>query len=399
MGSWRADRADRAFWAATGAALLVFAALGPLERRIGMIGADDLSRIWAGPRAFLTGSDPYDPSGWYAVAVGLGTQPPDTAVYIYPPWVTLLLLPLAALPLVMASGVWLVASLAAAVLALRAALRAFLPGRAFEHAVLVVTLVLSWSAVVNLVIGQWGHFLVAATFTTVLALARGRPSLAGVTAVALVIKPQLFLLTAPALAVRALWPEEGRAPARTGTRFVIVALAATAALIAVAWIVLPSWWPAWLEGVAGRQIQATRNTVSGLLGTLFGPVGSAAAPLVIVALAAAALRFHPRSPGWLPVWMSLSVVAVPYASSYDHVLLIVPIVLAAGALFPLSPAASRRVVLACAGVMLLGTPVMYGIAVLRRSESLSVVIPLAIFAIVTFALWNTRSRPVRVSAQ
>lgn len=385
------DRTDRAFWGATALSLAVFALLGPLERRIGMIGEDDLSRIWAGPRAFLTGADPYDPAGWYATALAFGTQPPDTAVFIYPPWVTLVLLPGAALPLAAASAVWLAAALAASVVALRAALRALLPDRALENAVLAATLLLSWSAVVSLVIGQWAHFLVAALFAAVLALRRGRHATAGLAAVAFIVKPQLFLLTAPALAVQALWPATGRTPSAAGVRFVRTAIIATIVLVAVSWLVMPSWWPAWLDGVAGRQIQATRNTVAGLLGTLAGPIGTAVAPLVILALAAVALRFHPRSPGWLPVWISLSLVAVPYASSYDHTLLIVPIVLAAGALHAVSPRSSRIVVLAGAAVMLLGAPVMYGIAVLRHSESLSVVIPLAVFAIVTRALWRLRS--------
>lgn len=397
-GAARVGRADRAFWTSTALSLAAFAVLGPLERRVGMIGEDDLSRIWAGPRALLAGSDPYDAATWYATAVGLGTQPPDTAVYIYPPWVTLVLLPLAALPLAAASAVWLAAGLAASILMLRRALRALLPGRAVEHAVFPVVLILSWSAVVNLVIGQWGHLLVAALFATVLALRDGRVITAGLTAVAMIIKPQLFLFTAPALAVRALWPAAGRGPEPGGVRFIGVALALTAVLIAVAWVALPQWWPSWLEGVAGRQIQATRNTVSGFLGTVAGPIAASLAPLVILALAAVAARFHPRSPGWLPVWLSLSLVAVPYASSYDHVLLIVPVVLAAGALLPVSAGASRSAMVACAGVMLVGTPVMYGVAVLRHSESLSVVIPLAVFAIVTRALWPLRSVPPTVAA-
>lgn len=356
-----------------------------------MIGHDDLSRIWAGPRALLTGSDPYHPATWYATAVALGTQAPDTAVYIYPPWVVLLLVPLAALPLASAAAVWLALSLGASLLMLRRALRALLPGRVVEHALAPLVLILSWSAIVNLVIGQWGHFLVAALFAVVLALRARRPVPAGLAAAATVIKPQLFLLAAPALALHALWPDEGRRPRAPGVIFVLTAIAVTALAIAVAWVLLPQWWPSWLEGVAGRQIQATRNTVSGLLGTFFGPAGSAAAPLVLLALAAIALRFHPRSPAWLPVWMSLTLVAVPYASSYDHVVLVVPIVLASAALLPASPAASRSVLIACAVVMLLAAPVMYGVAVLRHSESLSVVIPLAVFAIVTRALWPLRS--------
>lgn len=387
-------RADIAFWSATALSLVAFAVLGPLERRIELIGEDDLSRIWAGPRAVLTGADPYDASEWVATAVALGTQTPDTAVYIYPPWVTLALLPVGALPLALASALWLITGLTLAVIAMRAALRALLPDRALEHAVVAATLVLSWSGMVNLIIGQWGHLLVAALLATVLALRGGRPGVAGLSAVAFVVKPQLFLLTAPALALHALWPEAGRRPSKAGIRFVLVAIGLTLAVVAIAWIVLPSWWPTWFQRVAGQQIQATRNTVAGLLGTVAGPIGASVAPLVILALVAVALRFHPRSPGWIPVLTALSLVVVPYASSYDHILLIVPIVLAAGALLPVSPRASRLVALSGAAVLLVATPIMYGVAVLRHSESLSVVVPLAVFAIVTVALWRFRAPAV-----
>ena len=124
-----ARRADLAFFASAAAALLVLVLFGALQRRLEMIGNDDLSRIWAGPRAVLIGADPYDPASWVATTRALGTLAPDTPVYIYPPWVTLVLVPLAALPLNVASMAWLVGSIAAGLAGLRLLLRASLPGR------------------------------------------------------------------------------------------------------------------------------------------------------------------------------------------------------------------------------------------------------------------------------
>lgn len=381
-------RDDIAYLTACAGSLVALATLGPLRRRIEMVGEDDLSRIWAGPRAVLIGADPYDPATWAATAVALGTQLPDTPVYIYPPWVTLALLPLGALPLPVVSAFWLVAGLALAIVALRATLQALLPGRPLEHAVAAVALLLSWVGMLNLIIGQWGHALIAALFAVVLALRGGRPGLAGLAAVGFIVKPQLFVLTAPALAIRALWPEAGRAPARAGVRFLVTAAGVAAALVAVSWILLPSWWPAWPQLVAGRQIQPDADTIPALLRTLAGPAGLAVAPIAILALMAVALRFHPLSDGWIPVWTALSIAAAPYANSYDQVLLAVPIVLAAGALHPTSPRASRVVLLAGAVVLLVLTPAMYEVALRRRSESLGAIVPLAVFAIVTASLWR-----------
>jgi len=176
-------RADRAFAIATLASLAIVV-LGPLQRRIELIGEDDLSGIWAGPRAIATGHDPYDPETWRPLSVALGTQLFDTPVYIYPPWVAVPLLPLGFLPLPVVSILWLVASLAAALLALRYALRLLLPARTGDHAVAPVALLLSWVGILTLVLGQWGYLLVAALFTAVLAVRSGHAMLAGLAALA-----------------------------------------------------------------------------------------------------------------------------------------------------------------------------------------------------------------------
>ena len=139
-----ARRADLAYVATAAFALGALAAFGALQRRLELIGNDDLSRIWAGPRALLTGADPYDPATWAATAHALGTLPPDTPVYIYPPWVALVLVPLALLPLNVASLTWLVASVVAGITGLRFLLRVALPGRPLMHAVAAAMLLLSW---------------------------------------------------------------------------------------------------------------------------------------------------------------------------------------------------------------------------------------------------------------
>jgi len=363
-----------------------------------MIGADDLSRIWAGPRAVLTGHDPYDPTSWVATATGLGTQVPDTAVFIYPPWVTVPLLPLGLLPLPVASALWLVASLVAAIIAMRAALHALLPGRARDHALVAVTLLLSWVGLLTLIIGQWGYLLTAALFIAILALHRGRPVVAGFAALAFLAKPQLFFFTAVAFAVHALWPRPGeKAPPRDGAIAVGVAGGAALALVAVGWLVLPSWWPTWFEIVGAQQTRPFSDTVAGLFAALFGAGAVPLAWLAVAALAVVALTFHPRGDAWLPVWTALSIVGAPYTNSYDQILLIVPVVLAAGALHARSPRASRRVLWAGCAVLLIVTPLMYEVAVIRHSETFGAVVSLSIFAIVTGSLWRYRREPARLS--
>lgn len=391
-------RSGIAFAAATLGSLALIAA-GPLQRRIELIGEDDLSRIWAGLRAIATGRDPYDPATWAATAVSLGTQLPDTPVFVYPPWVAVPLLPLGLLPLPVVSILWLVASLALAIVAIRAALARWLPGRARDHAIAAVALLLSWVGMLTLVIGQWGYVLVAALFAATLALRGGRPVVAGLAAAAMMAKPQLFLFTAPALAVQALWPERpGGIPPRRGVTFVVTALGAAVALVAIGWAVVPSWWPTWPQLVGAQQTRPFSDTIPALLLTLGGPNAILLSPLLLFALVAIALRFHPRGDAWSPVWMVVSIAGAPYTNSYDQIVLIVPIVLAAGALHGRSLARSRAALWGGAAVLLLLTPLMYQVALIRRSETFGVIVTLLVFAIVTGSLWPYRREAPTVSA-
>ena len=364
-----------------------------------MIGEDDLSRIWAGPRAVLTGHDPYDPSSWIATATSLGTQVPDTAVFIYPPWVTVPLLPLGLLPLPVASVLWLVASLAAAIIVTRLALKALLPGRARDHALVAFALLLSWVGLLTLIIGQWGYLLISALFVAVLALRTGHPVVAGLAALAFLAKPQLFFFTAPAFAVHALWPRTGgEGPPRDGAKAIVVAGAGAVVLLAVGWVALPSWWPTWLQIVGAQQTRPFSDTVAGLFAALFGPGAVPVAWLAVAALAGIALTFHPRSDAWLPIWTALSIVGAPYTNSYDQILLIVPVVLTAGALLPRAPRTSRGVLWAGCAVLLIVTPLMYQVALIRHSETFGAIVSVGIFAIVTGSLWRYRRDTARLSA-
>lgn len=378
-----ARRADVAYLASLALGLSALVILGLLELRIERLGSDDFAAIWAGPRAFLEGYDPYDPAGWADLAVRLGAPRPDTAVYIYPPWVVLALSPLALLGPRVAGAVWTIAGMVAAALALRALLRSFLPGAAWAHALAGLLLFVSAPAVVTLLTGQWPFLHLAALVLVVLLLRGHRPVAAGIVAAVMLTKPPLFVFSGVALAVRALWPGGNRGE---GRRFVLAAGSAVAAAIAISWAVIPSWWPAYLQYVAIRQLGALPVTIPTLLGTALGPGSEWLAAPMLVGGVFVALRFDPLGAAWLPVWFALSSAATVYGNSYDLLLLIIPLVLGAGAL-ELQSRRRAAVVLVSGAVLLLGVlPVLHGLGLL----TVAAIAPLAVFVVVSAALWPQR---------
>ena len=373
----RADIAYVASLAVSGIALIV---LGVAQLRIDTLGRDDFTLYTAGARALLIGADPYDVATWGETAARVGADPFDTVVYAYPPWAALALVPFALLPLRIAGALWSVIGMTAAALTVRALLRAYLPGRAWAHAVVGTLVLMSAPAVVTLLTGQWPFVFVTMLGALVLLLSAGRPVAAGVVAAGMLVKPQLFVFAAAALAVRALWPGASRA----GRAFVISATAAGIAMVAVSWILVPSWWPTWFQRSPAVLLGIEPVTIQTLFLQLFGPDGGWIAAPVLLAMVAAGLQFHPLGNGWLPVWFALSSAGVVYSNTYDLLLLIVPVVLAAGAL----TSRRRAAVVIIAGAVLLFFVMWYLHTVYARGYAAGV--SLLVFVIITAALWPQR---------
>src|SRR5207249_2725609 len=157
-----------------------------------------------------TGVDLYDASTWRANAVRVGTFAYDSDVYPYPPWVALALVPFALLTPPIAGLVWSVIGIVVAAIAVRALLRAYLPDLEWAHGVVGMLLVASGPSVATFLLGQWTFFLLAAVCGIVLLLRQNRPVSAGGVAAVMLAKPPLFVFTAAALGVRALWPGSAR---------------------------------------------------------------------------------------------------------------------------------------------------------------------------------------------
>ncbi|HEV2011604.1 MAG TPA: glycosyltransferase family 87 protein [Candidatus Limnocylindria bacterium] len=369
-------RADLAYLGGLTLGILCIVILGPLERRIELVHINDFSGVWAGARAVVLGIDAYDPARWRDATIAFGTQVPDTAVYGYVPWVSLALLPFGFLPVEVAGWIWMFLTVAAGALGLRALLRAYLPGRTVEHGVFGLALLVTQPGFHTLVLGQWAFLLLGAVSAGVLALRADRPVRAGLLSLAFLLKPQLFVFTA-----LRFFTHRGVA---------IVAIAAGAAVVVVSTALFPHWIGAWLSDVGPVRIVRSAS-LPVALSDLLGPAGTIAGYGLILLGCVVATRFGMRGDASLAVWLALSSAGAIYTWSYDDLLLLVPIVIAASVLLARrGPARARSFALGAVGVLFVVSPLLYTLAVVRHRESFTAVVPVALFVAIVVRLWPYR---------
>jgi glycosyl transferase family 87 len=376
-------RADLAYVAAILIGVLFVVLLGPLERRLEILHINDFSGFWAGPRAVLAGVSPWDPASYPAARIAFDTQRDDASVLNYMPWTVVALLPLGLVPLEVAAWLWMALSMICAAVALRALLREFLPGRAVIHAALGLALFAGQPGFHTIVLGQWALLLMSAVAVIILAVRAGHARRAGLAALALLAKPQLFVWTALGFAIPAFVDARYR-------RFVTFAVVLAGALVVSAWLAFPEWFPAWIADIPARRTGRSAVLLSAF-GQLLGTPGRVLAIATIGAGLVLASRFAPGSDPWLAIWLALSSAGAIYSWSYDHVLLFVPIVIASGVLAAAGrEQAARRLALGGALVFLVVSPVFYGLAVVRHDETFSIAVPVGLFGAIAWSLWPYR---------
>lgn len=318
-------------------------AVAVLGNWIALYPVNDFAGFIGGARALLAGIDPYDPQAWPSAFQTLGTQRPDTDVFGYPPWIVLAFLPLASLPLGVASLLWSSGTLGLALLAVRAVTGRFGWGAPQWPLALAG---LSWPAFLVFVQGQWAYLLLALACMLLLDLDAKRDLRAGAWwATAVLIKPQLFVIGSLALVAWAVrwrrWP-------------VFLGAAVTSAIAIVAGTVaFPGWVDPYLREVvmhrAARSIQ--QPTLAGLAGDVAGPVlwpilWATFAVVLLGAAAVAIRRSPPRQRGAvaLAALLAVSVAAALYSWGYDQYLVLLAGVAAIGLARHSGPVAARATI-------------------------------------------------------
>ena len=334
------------------AALLLAAALAldiwgtwQLGHRLGA--QTDLFPRWYGTRVWLLEQrSVYDPAVKAGVFAAMHGRPPRrdgpaselgnfAFGFTYPPYVALLIAPLAVLPLPVATTLWLLIGQASLLAACR--LLTWFPGppsgpaaRHFRWLVLVAVL---WPpALANLIFGQFAVLVLFLLVAVRSLLLRERPLLAGVCLAAAIVKPQLVVLALPLLLIAA-WGRPG------WRRLWLGCLGGVALLLAAGFAVAPDWVTAWgQEAATYARVAAPVSTVGLLLRlapatdwhwlvTLLLQAG------VVAAVGWLALRLvRQRSGGALPEVAGLvapaiiaTSLAIPPLYEWNSVLLLVPL--------------------------------------------------------------------------
>ena len=348
-----------------------------LGQRLGV--HTDLFPRWYGTRAWiLEQRSIYDPEVKAGIFAAMHDRLPrrdgpaselnDFAFgFTYPPYVALVIAPLAVLPLPVATTLWLLIGQASLLAACRLLTRfpgltpALSPGpspagrgvsrfrgnderergpggearpnptaRHFRWLVLVAVL---WPpALANLLFGQFAVLVLFLLVAVRSLLLRKRPLLAGVCLAAAMVKPQLVVLALPLLLIAA-WGRPG------WQRLCLGCLGGVALLLAAGFAIAPDWVAAWgQEAATYARVAAPVSTVGLLLRLTPATDWNWLVTLLLQAGVVAAVAWHAlrlvrqRSGGALPEVAGLvapaiiaTSLAIPPLYEWNSVLLLVPL--------------------------------------------------------------------------
>lgn len=335
----------------------------------------DFLAHWTAGRLLLDGrlDDLYDPDAQALLQHAIVGPGGDVSWFVGPPFLVLLYAPLAALPYLASSLVWLALSFAALLGAL-ALVRPLVPRLDRDWGTVVLVVLASQPVLETLGSGQDSAVSMLVWAAALRLLAAGRDAWAGAALGAGLIKPQLVILAPPTFLVRRAW-----AALAAWCGVALVLLGVSLALVGVDG--LRGWGEALLSDRYDEQVtrgQAWKQqTVPALLVSL-APAGLARPALVLGLLAsavlvAAMLVVAARAPRGqlLEVWALVAlttVVASPHLLGYD-LLVALPALLVL-----LDRHGSRRVRLALLALFLLTYlgPALHSLA-LRVDQPLTAV--------------------------
>lgn len=375
--------AGSAFVLGLTAGLVLLAQVGFLDVWQQNIFGGDFSQFWVAARVFVTGGNPYDPSTWPAKVLELGGQDAVTPVFLYPAWVVPVIAPLGLMELPVAARIWIGSTLLFAAFGLFLLLQSRAPHLPLVHTLIGFSLVASEPGIVTFYSGQWSFFLIGALSFLSLFLYRRWQARAALVAVAMLMKPQLFLLAGPALLRIAI--------ARQQQRFALLLATFASVLVVASAVIFPRWWEPWSSVPDARAGDLRAASLTNAMRDTFGDVGLLSAVVLLAGLIGLAFAFSPRSHAAWPIWLTVSLNAAPYIFVYDHVILLVPLALAAAILGEKRQRGALLVTAIGCSLLVVGASLLHAFpGVQHQTLSYNGLVPFGIAVLLMVALWPHR---------
>lgn len=348
----------------------------------------DFNCWYVAGRIAANGGDPYDAQQFVPI---IRTLPPSEARALhrcgqrlsYPPWTGAALAPFGALPLPVAASFWASLSVLAAVLGI--------------HWTRLLSRLrrLSWSLVLLFVVGtqpfarvfeegQFATFIFALTAGAALAMTRKRDAVAGIAAAGLSIKPHTAIGFAAVFLALAI--------VRRRWRLVGASTASGLVLVGLTLLLRPTWLVASVSASTslGGSIP-DRATIWNLAGSW--PL---AIVMIVLLVAAVVIVIRPQQPDdaeVLGLAVAFGLVVAPYAWDHDLLILAIPWFLIIGHASRLATRPRRALTIVTIAVAAPGTWVLWAVANLRGTESLSVLLPMITAVLLAVAIrWAPNSQ-------
>jgi len=346
---------------------------------------EDFASFWVMGRMLLDGGDQYDFPTYLAAHQAIGSRAltiviPNTASF-YPLTTALVFVPIALLPIPLSAPLWLVSQTVVGLWALIAFARRLIPAALLRRDLPVIIALAAFSqpAWRNAEGGNMGGLVIGIAASSLALLLGGRYALAGAVAGLLVIKPHPLLIAMP-LVLLAL-------PRPAAVRTASSALAVGGAITLVSIALRPGWIGellAELDRISAYAVNTRQATLFGLLGPDLRWLSWLAVAGTIVAFVVW-LRARPALPVVIGAAVCVSLFCVPYAFSYDQVLLAVPAAVAVACVANAMPSARAAALAALAIAFVLLPWICYALAFQRGDESLNARAPLAILVALALA--------------
>lgn len=342
----------------------------------------DFMSLYAGGTAVLEGLNPYDVDVWHPLRARLGSSWMPDPRAPFPMWTIMFFAPLALLNLPLAGAIWITLSLC--FLAISVFLLSSIAKTPFSpahFALIMLSGLLYFNSIQALAQGQFTHLLLLILVLVVYFMRQKRPFLAGCALAFIILKPNPFILFAPAIGLWLLWRKEWRMLAGAAFAFLV--------LLAISWAILPGWIMEWANVRQKTEVTQYTATLWGLAYELSPEWWLLVGMGLCVALTAVfgwLVFIHPHLHDTEVVLFALivSLLTTPYTWEYELLLLFIPLV------FIYSAINTHR--LHTLGWVLFtigGTWFMYWVSTQRAYPTYSVIIP---FAVGGWFYWMARTK-------